>query len=676
MAETRGTVKKDPFLELAVNCYSQSTTFTDANYRKKWNNNIRHFHSKHHAGSKYLKDAYKYRSKFFRPKTRATIRNNEAAASAAFFSNQDVVSIDPLDPNDPIQQAAADLQQELLQYRLTETIPWFLVCIGGFQDAQKVGVVVSFQDWDYEERATKGYAPQLDQAGRPVIDEGGQPVMVQAETVEVVKDKPYIIILPIENVRIHPAADWMDPINSSPYVIRLIPMYVQDVKARMNKKNPKTGAAKWKQLTDGELASGRRHRFDSTRMEREDNREDKYSKDQPAMEGEISEFDIVWVHQNFMRLAGEEIVFYTLGTEHLLTDPVFLEEEFPHCQNGERPLVMGTAVLETHKIYPPGVGELGEGIQKEINENANQTSDAGKFALNKRWFVKRGAQVDLKSINRNVPGSSTLMNDPLKDVVGQEFNDIPASAYAQQDRLNLDYDDVTGTFSPGSIQSNRKLNETVGGMGMMRAGTQSLTEYTIRTFGETWAEKVLKQLINMEREYETDEVVLALAAHKAKLFQKYNIDPNNPEILAQLLTQNLQTTVNLGLGATDPVGRVNHFMMGNKAVAEIVKVNQDGTFNVPEIAKEIYGRLGYKDGSRFVNGEDGQDPEKVKMMQTIEELGRQLEGKENENRAKIVLQQMKEEGLDRRQLRDLIAELLMDDFGLSEAKQITDGSRT
>ena len=51
-----------------------------------------------------------------------------------------------------------------------------------------------------------------------------------------------------ENLRVDPGADWMDPINSSPYVIYCIPMYLHDIKTKMNEVDPKTGMGIWKKF--------------------------------------------------------------------------------------------------------------------------------------------------------------------------------------------------------------------------------------------------------------------------------------------------------------------------------------------------------------------------------------------------------------------------------------------
>ena len=138
---------KSEWLKLAQDAFSRSTNYFDNNYRKQWEDDLRMFQSRHPTDSKYNSEAYKFRSRFFRPKSRSVLRKNEATAALAFFSNPDVTSIEPNNPNDLQQAISSDLMKELLQYRLTKTIPWFLTVIGGFQDAMNVGLVCSLQHW-------------------------------------------------------------------------------------------------------------------------------------------------------------------------------------------------------------------------------------------------------------------------------------------------------------------------------------------------------------------------------------------------------------------------------------------------------------------------------------------------------------------------------------------------
>jgi hypothetical protein len=622
------------WLDLARQSYDMSTTYFDNNFRKKMENAIRHSQGKHHLGSKYNKAAYKYRSKLFRPKTRSAIRSNEAAAMQAFFANQDVVCIEPVDQNNPAQQASAEVNKELLEYRLTETIPWFQICLAGFQDAMTVGVVCSYQYWKYEERIVKF---------KIVDPEGNERVVAERQ---VVKDEPCVKLLPVENIRLHPAAEWYDPIGTSPFVIRLVPMYVADVLAKMKKIDPKTNKPKWNKLSMDQIKSAHKEHYDSTRSVREENREEKYDQ---ASAKPLSVFDVVWVHEYFIRRNGEEYCYYTLGTEFMLTQPEKLKGVYFH---GERPIVMGCVMIEPHKIMPNSPAMVAEDVQKEINENVNQRMDNVKFVLNKRWFAKRGSQIDLTSMIRNVPGSVTLMTNPGEDVVAQEFNDVTASAYREQDLLNLDYDELVGNFSHSTMQSNRRMNETVGGMQMIKGGTNNVQELTIRTFAETWAERVLKQLVKLEQKYESDMTVLAIAAQKAKLWQRYGVS----EVTDQLLNQNLTIKVNIGQAATDPILKVNQLTTAMMAVKNIMADAPPG-LKIGEIIKEVFGRLGYRDGSRFFeNLDEAQQPQIMamvqQMQQTIQQLQMELEDNRAELQTKLTLQRMK----DQEEFRRLIFE--------------------
>jgi len=646
MAEGTVVSKKDEWLEKAKHAYRQSTEFWTNNLKTRVENNLRHFQSKHQLGSKYLNTNYAYRSRVFRPKTRSSIRNKEAAASAAFFSNQDVVSVSSEHPESAEHVASADLAQHVMQYRLTKSIPWFATCIGAYQDAQVVGVCVSYQDWEYEERVD-----EYEETDPNIIDEEtGEPFKRIVKETVVVKDCPVVDLFPLEQLRLHPGAKWIDPINTSPYLIHVMPMYVIDVKEKMRASDPKTMEPKWKLLSDEEISSVAKNEYDTTKAAREDDREDS---DKESESPTLKDFEIVFVHRNLMMKGGQDYVFYTLGTEYMLTDPQPIEEAYPHLKSGERPYVMGFTIIETHKNYPAGDVEIGSPIQKELNEVINQRLDNVKFVLNKGWFVQPGAMVDIKSLRRNVPGGIT-MAESQSSVWPKDFDDVTSSAFQEQDRLNADFDSVVGDFSASTLQTSRKMNETVGGMQMLKGNVNSLMEYGIRTFSETWAEPVLRQVLGLIQQYETDETILALSADKAGLFQKYGQDIQLDKLLANRLT----LTVNVGMGATDPLMKVQQFMMAMEGVKKISEDAPQGLV-LGEAVKEIFGRLGYSDGSRFWKFDSEEDPDKAKMVQAIQQLQaiigdmQKKMGDETADRmTKLLMVKTKEEGLDRRQQED------------------------
>lgn len=567
-------------LSLAHEAYDASSTYFDANVRPQAEADLRQFNGKHPVGSKYYSEAYKGRSKLFRPKTRTLIRKNEATAASAFFSTHDVVSITPQNDNDVIQLAGSEVMQELLQYRLTKSIPWFLTCIGAYQDAQTVGAVLSKQYWEFDKKKKI--------------------------------DRPCIKLRPIESLRIDPGAEWTDPIGTSPYLIDLVPMYVKDIKAKMLNPDEKK---RWLPLSEAEILSAMTKTGDSTRLTREDP-----GQDSKAQISAITDYTIAWVHENIIDMDGEDWVYYTLGTTHLLSKPRPRDEVY-HID--ERPYVMGHSVIETHKVYKSSLSKMTKDLQAEINEVANDRLTNVKFVLNKRYFVKRGRQVDLRSLTRNTPSSVTMMNDPEADVRIVDTQDVTGSSYQEQDRLNLDFDDLGGIFSQSSVQSNRNLNETVGGMNQLSDNANIVHDYQLRVFTETWVEPVLRQMMKLEKEMESDETVLALAGQKAQVFKKYRISAITDEILAADMTLN----VNVGIGSTNPQQQLERFILGINTMVgwygEAIKQKMDSE----EVMKELFGKLGYKDGSRFFQFETD-DPRLEMLMQQIDALQQALNAKQ------------------------------------------------
>src|SRR3990167_8540651 len=613
MARKKNKVS-DAWLQKAKEAYDTSTSYLDNNYRKMLDDNIRHFQNRHAQGSKYYTDSYKYRSKNFRPKTRTFVRSTESAAAGAFFTQLETVSLEPQDDKDPIQKASAELRQTILNHRLSYTIPWFQICVGGMQDASVNGVVCSKQFWDFEEREEEQLL--TDENGLPVFDEAGNPATTKVKVP--VKDEPCIKLYPIENIRFSPAADWTDPVNSSPYFIAIEPMFICDVKYLME-------SGKFDKVDDATLHASIRTRDDSTRQERETDKENAHDS---RFSKELSDFDIVYVHENFLKLKGKDYHFYTLDTTHRLSDPKPIEDVYLH---GIRPFVIGTNVIETHKAVPDSLVHISKPLQKETNEISNSRQDNVKLVLNKRYFVRRGRQVDLQSLVRNAAGSATLMTNPDEDVKVVDFNDVTPSSYAEQDRINVDMDDLLGSFSSGTIQTNRKLGETVGGMAMLRSGTNLLTQYLIRVFSETWVEDVLRQLDKLEQHYESNMDFLNLMARKAGL-EKYGIQ----QITEELLMQPVEVTVNVMNSATDPLIRLEQFSMAIQKYAEFSRIAPPD-LDKEAIKSQLFAYLGFRDGRKFTVNQDNLPPQMVQLMgvmqqqqQVIQQLQQAMESKQIE----------------------------------------------
>lgn len=591
------------WLVLAREAYNSSTSYLDANYRRQWERNISLFQSEHPSGSKYHTAGYQHRSRLFRPKTRSAIRTNEAAVAAAFFATEDIVSVYPENDSDQEQRESATVLKHLLQYRLTKTIPWFQTLVAAYQESLVMGSVVSHQYWEYKETKKKREVELVDEQGNLVLDENGEAVTESIDDVTIAKDCPYIRLVASENFRIDPAADWNDPISTTPFLIEILPMYLQDVIEKMANIDPKTGEPKWKRLSMSELMQAtQRSEFDSTRQTRQKNRQDPIADRQEK----ITDYTTIFIHKNIIRKNGKDWLYYTAGTEHMLTEPVPLSEAYPHLRMGERPYVMGGPTIEAHKVYPASMTELTQDLQTAANDIANQRTDNVQLVLNKRYHIRRSANIDIHALKRSVPGGSVMMDDPMSDVQIVNTPDVTASSYEEQDRLNVDFDDIAGNFSQGTVQTNRLMNETVGGMEMLSSNANSIIEYMIRTFAETWIEPVLTQLVRLEQYYETDEVILTTATNRASeenpdepaFFQRYT-----GEDADNLLAHNMTVGVNVGIGATDPIRKIEKLLLGIRTMGEI---NPDivATLNQAEVTKEVFGALGYKDSKRFITEQD------------------------------------------------------------------------
>lgn len=613
--------EENDWLTRAREAYRFSTTYIDSNYRKRWEDSILAFNNSHPIDSKYNSPSFAKRSKLFRPKTRAIIRKTEAAGAAAFFSNLDVVSVQAQNQSNQQQRVSADIMKEILQYRLKKTIPWFQIVLGGLQDAQKTGAVCGRVHWDYEEGKT---------------------------------DKPEVELIPIENIRIDPAASWIDPVGTSPYIIQLMPMYVGDIKTEMNTPG-KDGKPRWKALSDNTIKQATSSLSNSTRIIREKNREDP----QQTENRPISDYEIAWVQRHIHRKGGTDYEFYTLSDVAMLSDPVPLIETVWH---GKRDYVIGTCILETHTSMPSSIAELSRGLQDEANEIVNQRLDNVKLVLNKRWLVNRGKNVDIPSLVRNVPGGVTMADDVEKDIKEVNWPDVTASSYQEQDRINADMDELLGNFSASSVMTNPDIanNAPARSMQMLSAPAGMLTEYTIRTYVETFVEPILRLLVLCEQKYETDAVILAVAVENSQMFQKYGLN----QMTDELLNQELTLTVNVGMGATDPQSKLQKLVFGAQSYINIVKQAPPG-FNTQEFGKELFGFMGYQDGKRFMTVDDPQKlqmAEQMKQMQgVIAQLQQQVKEKmtghqvkaqtsQQKNQTDIVKEAMRQDGENRRTL--------------------------
>jgi hypothetical protein len=212
------------------------------------------------------------------------------------------------------------------------------------------------------------------------------------------------------------------------------------------------------------------------------------------------------------------------------------------------------------------------------------------------------------------------------DVEWAQIPDIPQSAAQQDAQLNSDFDSLAGVMNMGTVQTNRQLNETVGGMNLLAGDASSTSEFDLSVETETWVAPVLEQVMKLEEYYESDETVLAIAGEKARLFQRFGMS----EITDSLLTAETSLTIKVGVGSsTLPMQRLQKFQMAAQTVGGVLEpfvaagVIKPPTPNVEEIINTVFGAAGFRDGGdRFfvdLGGAQGQQPADPKTQAMLGE---------------------------------------------------------
>jgi hypothetical protein len=577
-------------LKLHQTAVSQATTYLTT-VKTSWDRSYRAFRNEHFAGSKYLSEPYKGRSKTFRPKTRAAVNKMLASTAKALFATGDVVAVAPENEADPGQTVSASLKQELLNYRLSRNarrngIPWTMTALGARLNSAITGICASKQQWLYREEEVD---PGSEDSIHP---ETGELIAGQAPRTEIILDRPDILLFPSENVLFDPNCDWTAPAQSSAYLVLLYPMNLGDALTLVRSNQGQGMNIPWRDISETELKSAVSSTGPSettgTRAARNGGKD-------PVAQA-TGEFAPCWLAETFMRVDGQDVVFWTINNTKIISDPVPVRDAYPE-QHGERPVIIGYASVDAHRPYPMSPVESWQPLQQEANDVANLRLDHMKQVVAPPVKVKRGRKVDLTQVQRRAQNSVVMLQD-MADVEWAEVPDVPPSSYQETNYINADFDDLAGIFNSGSVQTNRAMNETVGGMRLLSGDANTVADLNLEIWVETWVEPALFQVLRLEEFYESDAKVLAIAGERAKLWEKFGVDAITDEMLLAEST----LSIKVGVGASnDPQSRLQNFMMAAQAAQGVLMPFVQGGMlkvipNGEEIMNTIFGAAGFKDG--------------------------------------------------------------------------------
>jgi hypothetical protein len=656
------------FLSLLQRAMSISRDYQTKTIEAPLSRAYRAWNNQHSRESKYLGTAFKGRSRLFVPKTRTAVRKNLATAAGALFSTEDVVGVSAAFEDDVTQRATAATIKEDMNHRMTvpgkSGLPWFLISMGGCLDAQLTGVTISKQFWEYKEIPTNQtqieWQPGTGSDGSPlmqyVIDpetghvaidpETGdamiEPVMVEVEVpvMKPVLDRPMIEIHPIENVGVDPAAPWYSPAQLGRWWYVKYPMGLNDAKA-MLKSGDKYGHMQWLQVSDETLLQGREEDDRTTARRVREGGQDRYEDSKG-----VGDLDIIWVQENFMRIDGEDYHWWSVGHHAYLSEPRPTREVYPEL-GGERPYTMGIAQIDTHRIFPMSPVEAWQPLQLELNDVTNLRQDTLKRSIAPIPIVRRGKNVDRAALmNRGRP-ETVVEVDNIEDV---NFVNTPGpngAAFTETAMINSNFDELAGVFSTSSVQSNRQLNETVGGMRLMTGAANAVSEFDLRTWLETWVEPTLRHVMHLVRFNESDERLLAIAGGKARALAKYQYMPT----LEDFEQADVILKVNAGVGSLDPMQVLSKLRMAMEMLAPMFPIMKEQGIipDMETIVEEVFGRAGFKDGRRFfkfgVQPEEKQDPELLALMEELK-VEREKMAKDFESKMAEIMSEERQNLLD------------------------------
>jgi len=615
----------DEFLQMVYEADAQSLQYINQVNRDQWERGYRAYHQEHFSESKYRTRDYQNRSKLFVPKTRTSVRKDMAATAASLFGSIDAVNCMAGNEGDPRQRGSAAVIKELVNYRTDRatgkaSIPWFHVALGARQTSLITGICLSKQSWKLELRRS-GTEKFRDDDEDPDEEEKERDVW------EPDVDRPESELIPPENFVIDPAADWRNPAQDAAYTILKYPMRLDEIRRRQrDPRNP------WKYIDENTLKSsgeGAQQQMEAIRRAREQGL-DRFDNTQTTRH-----FDVIWVWETFMRVAGEDWTFVSIGNKHMLTDPRPVREVYPE-QFGERPLVLGYGSLEAFRIFPMSNVESWQMLQQEANDIRNLSLDALKQNIMPVTKVVRGRNVDLDQLKRRGQGSSILVTDK-DDVTWEQTPTFPQAVVTMTEKLDIEFDDLAGQQNYGTVQNNNNLGKTLGGLKLAAGAANAVQEYDIRIWIETWCEPVLTQIVRLEQFYESDPVILGICGERAKLFEKHGINKIDDE----LLENNVTVRVNVGLGAGDPEQRLAKFNSATQIALPLLELSPEfktgkKVMDYEAVMEEVYGAAGYRDGGRRFVKDGQQSGPSPEQDATVDKLKSDAEKNRSMGKAAIV----------------------------------------
>jgi hypothetical protein len=494
------------------------------------------------------------RSALFIPKTRDHCRRWTTTITNAFFMSDDLVTL-----TNALYPVEARFTNEVVNIRLEKHLPTYQFISKAAHAHVKYGNAIGKTGWDYRTETRKETSP-----------EGVETTYEAPET-----DRPFLELVPFENIQYDFRVISEDPVMDSPFWRQWIPMYVGDVKAKFKSKEwRKPKGMDWKTIDVRTAETVRKHR----QGKMQDPQAQSFGSD-----GTDSEYHQVWAVENYFRIAGTDWTFLSLGDEYMVTDPERTVDKFAH---GRRPFALSQFDPEAFRSYSDGLPEMMRHLQAEANAIRNQRRDNVSQVLNRGHIVKRNAGVQLQSLLSPRPGMVTLTDD-MEAIKPNEVMDVTASAYREEEITSRDIEEISGqSQNMMGVANSDRQSATEAAIKASSSGEQE--GFIIKGFVDTFLRPLLSMLVKNIVEMDNDLEVFNDASLATGL-------PPDASLLVDC-----EVVINAGMGSTNKELRMQRMGVAIDRGIQLAQVDSTFAATVRELYRDMLPLLGLKNIERYV----------------------------------------------------------------------------
>lgn len=481
-------------LNVILNRIEAAESYRKANFEDRWREDYRLYRSK--------AQKVEGRSNIFVPYTFMQVRVIAPRLTESLFANRPYVAVLPREDSDTAQ---AEKVQTLLDWQLSERINVRKVLgEGAIENLCIFGTCVAYSGWLVKKRKIKQQQDVMQMVlmnGTPVLDEAGQPIAVP--TRQVVEKEVTLYDDPVvQNIDLFDF--YCDPQATTTEDARYLGHKEYQTKGQLQ-----------------ELAAQGRYKINWKTLapvqDIDNGRNDRKQEDGAAA-GEES-FDSK--DKNGLYLVHH----YWEDTRHVVIlnrEQMVCDEENPFW-HGQKPYDKCCYVSLPGEFYGIGIPDITKDLQEELNTTRNQRIDYNTMAMRRMWKMRKSCGLTPDDLKWRQNGIIQLAE--MDDVQEINVQDLPASAFANEDRIKNDMRDATGCHDiiMGLAQTDETATTT-----MTKDNNASIRFKTIVSALERdLLVPIAEKCVSLDQQFLTEERAVRLLnedAHELFEVSPYEID--------------------------------------------------------------------------------------------------------------------------------------------------------